>query len=59
MTSARRAQFRKDCRQAFEDMIKAGGLLEWNNEVLGAGRQKSHRYHYKHALPRQMELKLL
>lgn len=58
ITSARRAQFRKDCRQAFEDMVKSGGLLEWRNEVLGAGRQKFHRYHYKHAMPRQMELSL-
>ena len=58
-TSPRRAQFRKDCRQAFSDMVKAGGLTDWNNEVRGSGRQKSHRYHYRHALPRQMELQLL
>ena len=59
MTSARRAQFRKDCRQAFEDMVRAGGLNEWRNEVLGSGRKKLHRYHYLHAMPRQMELTLI
>ena len=58
-TSARRAQFRKDCRQAFEDMVKAGGLVSWNNEIRGSGRKKSHRYHYQHAMPRQMELALI
>lgn len=57
--SNRKAQFRKDCRQAFEDMVKAGGLNGWHKEVRGAGRQKMHRYHYQHALPRQMELQLL
>lgn len=58
-TNAQRSQFRKDCRQAFADMVSAGGLLEWHNEERGAGRIKSHRYHYKHALPRQGELRLL
>ena len=58
-TSPKRAQFRKDCRQAFEDMVRAGGLSEWHNEVLGSGRTKYHRYHFTHALPRQMELELL
>jgi hypothetical protein len=56
MASGRRAQFRKDCRQAFEDMVKAGGLSEWNNEIRGAGRKKSHRYHYQQLMPRQIEL---
>jgi hypothetical protein len=59
MTSTRRAEFRKVCRQAFDDMVKAGGLSAWHNEVLGNGRQKWHRYHYQHALPRQMELALV
>ncbi len=59
LTNAQRSQFRKDCRQAFNDMISAGGLLEWSNEERGAGRIKQHRYHYKHALPRQGELQLL
>lgn len=59
MDSTRRAEFRKVCRQAFDDMVKAGGLSEWHNEVLGSGRSKWHRYHYRHALPRQMELALV
>jgi hypothetical protein len=59
ITSPRRSQFRKDCRQAFDDMVKAGGLTEWRNEIVGAGRLKFHRYHYQHAMPRQMELDLL
>lgn len=58
-TSATRAQFRKDCRQAFSDMEKAGGLKTWREEVTGTGRTKSRRYHYKHAMVRQMELELL
>lgn len=58
-TNAQRSQFRKDCRQAFNDMVSAGGLLEWSNEERGAGRIKAHRYHYKHALPRQGELSVL
>jgi hypothetical protein len=57
--STKRGEFRKVCRQAFDDMVRAGGLSDWSNEVLGNGRQKWHRYHYKHALPRQMELGLL
>jgi hypothetical protein len=40
-------------------MVKAGGLVSWNNEIRGSGRQKSHRYHYQHAMPRQMELALI
>jgi hypothetical protein len=57
-TSATRAQFRKDCRQAFTDMVKAGGLKSFRIEVTGAGRKKSRRYRYIHALPRQIELNL-
>lgn len=59
ITSAKKAQFRKDCRQAFDDMVRAEGLTSWHNEVRGAGRHKSHRYHYSHAMPRQMELDLI
>ncbi len=59
MTSADRAQFRKECRQAFQDMRQAGGLKEWREEVTGAGRNKSRRYHYIHAAPRQLEMDLL
>lgn len=57
-TSATRAQFRKDCRQAFEDMVKAGGLATYHIEILGSGRRKSRRYHYLHGLSRQLELDL-
>jgi hypothetical protein len=58
-TSATRAQFRKECRQAFTDMQSAGGLKEWREEITGSGRTKSRRYHYQHAKLRQMELDLL
>jgi hypothetical protein len=57
-TSATRAQFRKDCRQAFQDMVKAGGLKSFRIEVTGIGRKKGRRYHYVHALPRQIELNI-
>jgi hypothetical protein len=56
--SKRRAKFREDIVQALNDMISAGGLADWRCEVLGAGRQKSYRYHYIHALPRQGMLAL-
>lgn len=59
MTSADRAQFRKECRQAFQDMRQAGGLQEWREEVTGSGRNKSRRFHYIHAAPRQLEMDLL
>lgn len=57
-TSATRAQFRKECREAFEDMKKAGGLSDWREEITGSGWKKSRRYHYVHAAPRQLELSL-
>ena len=56
-TSATRAQFRKDCRQAFRDMVKGGGLKSFRVEITGAG-EKGRRYYYVHALPRQIELNL-
>lgn len=59
MTSAHRAQFRKECREAFNDMRMAGGLREWREEVTGAGWKKSRRYHYVHQAPRQLEMDLL
>ena len=55
-TSATRAQFRKECREAFEDMKRAGGLSAWKAETTGSGWKKSRRYHYVHAAPRQLEL---
>jgi hypothetical protein len=56
--SKKRAKFREDVVQAFNDMVAAGGLSGWRCEVLGAGRQKTYRYHYTHALPRQGMLAL-
>jgi hypothetical protein len=56
--SKKRAKFREDIVQAFNDMVAAGGLSEWRCEVLGFGRQKTYRYHYTHALPRQGSLAL-
>lgn len=57
-SSALRAQFRKECREAFKDMVMAGGLASWKEEVTGSGWQKSRRYRYGHASPRQFELGL-
>lgn len=49
----RRRKFREDCRQAFDDMVRAGGLKEWRVEVTGDGKRKGRRYHYVPALARQ------
>ena len=49
-TSHSRGEFRKLCRKAFDDMVRAGGLVSWRVEVRGAGRKKTHRYHHVHAL---------
>ncbi len=55
----RRVKLREDVRQAFDDMVSAGGLASWKCEEIGAGRRKSYRYHYVHALERQGTLNLL
>jgi hypothetical protein len=57
-TTRQRIKFREDIRQAFDDMVKAGGLTSWRSEQTGSGRKKSYRYHYIHALPRQGTLEL-
>lgn len=57
-TKSSRGQFRKDCKQAFDDMVRAGGLESYRVEITGVGRKKSRRYHYKHALSYQRELPL-
>jgi hypothetical protein len=57
-TSATRAQFRKDCKQAFNDMVRAGGLSSFHIVLTGVGRKKGRRYFYVHALPRQADLGL-
>ncbi len=49
-TANTRRDFRSKCRKAFDDMVKAGGLLSWRVEVRGVGRKKAHRYHHVHAL---------
>lgn len=58
-TSATRAQFRKECREAFKDMVNAGGLSSFTEEVTGSGRSKSRRYTYTHAAPRQSEASMM
>ena len=57
-TSSTRRDFRAVCRKAFDDMVRAGGLSEWHEEIRGKGRKKTRRYHYSHALGQQMELAL-
>ena len=57
-TSATRRDFRANCRKAFNDMVRAGGLASWREEVTGRGRLKGRRYHYVPAELRQMEMPL-
>ncbi|WP_404325935.1 hypothetical protein [Aerophototrophica crusticola] len=54
----KRRAFKQDCRQAFDDMVRAGGLKRWWVEEQRRGRFVSLRFHYEHALPRQGELAL-
>jgi hypothetical protein len=61
-TSKSRAEFRKLCRKAFDDMVRVGGLLSWHVDVRGVGRKKNHRYCYEHKLRNegeQLELPML
>ncbi len=46
-TKTTRGQFRKDCKQAFDDMVRAEGLASWTSEVTGVGRIKKRRYLYQ------------
>ena len=57
-TSRTRSEFRRSTAKAFDDMVKAGGLSEWSVETRGSGRKKTRRYHYRHALARQLDLEL-
>ena len=57
-TTRQRLKFREEVRQAFDDMVAAGGLASWTCEDVGSGRAKSYRYRYVHALPRQGLLEL-
>ena len=59
MPAREKSFFRVACRHAFDDMVRAGGLVSWREEVRGVGRNKTRRYHYRHSLERQMELDLL
>ncbi len=56
--SKTRNNFRVTCRKAFDDMVASEGLSEYEIEIIGKGRKKSRRYHYKHALARQIEMDL-
>jgi len=58
LTPSQKRDFRSKCRDAFNDMVKAGGLSDWEVEVTKSGKLKSRKYSYLHALPRQVELKL-
>ena len=52
-TTRQRLKLREELRQAFADMVTAGGLASWTCEKTGPGRSKSYRYSYIHARPRQ------
>lgn len=54
-TNGTRSQFRRDTKNAFEDMVRAGGLKSFRIELIGEGRFKLRRYFYEHALPRASE----
>lgn len=56
--SKQRARFREDVTKAFGDMVRAGGLADWDLEALGTGRKKTYRARYAHALPKQGQFEL-
>jgi hypothetical protein len=58
LTTRQKVKLREETRQAFEDMVAAGGLASWRSEQIGSGRVKTYRYHYVHALPRQGVLEM-
>ena len=58
-TSATRRDFRANCRKAFDDMVRVGGLESWSVEVTGRRRVKGRRYRYVMASGRQLDLRLL
>lgn len=51
-TTRQKLKFREECRQAFDDMVTAGGLSSWSCSETGSGRGKSYRYNYIHKLPK-------
>jgi hypothetical protein len=54
----RRVKFRGEIRQAFDDLVRAGGLSSWSCEAIGVGRVKTYRYRWNHRRLRQAELDL-
>ena len=55
-TKTTRGQFRKDCKQAFDDMVRAEGILSYRGEHTGIGRVKKRRYFYQRdPLPAEAE----
>lgn len=58
-TTRQRLKLREELRQAFSDMVSAGGLASWTCDVMGSGRAKTYRYSYVHARPRQGALDLI
>ncbi len=56
--SKKRARFREDVVSAFNDMVRAGGLAEFELEASGPGRTKSYRVIYKHALPTAKQIEI-
>lgn len=57
-TANTRSDLRRKTRLAFDDMVRAGGLSEWSEEIRGAGRRKTRRYHYKHKLGQQLTFEM-
>ncbi len=57
-TKLTRGQFRRETKNAFEDMKKQGGLTAYRVEETGVGRRKSRRYFYTLANPSQLALPL-
>ena len=53
-----RADFRKKCRKAFQDMQEKGGLASWNIVKERKRGKTLHTYHYIHGKTRQLELGL-
>ncbi|TPG38243.1 hypothetical protein EAH89_29540 [Roseomonas nepalensis] len=54
----RRVKFRGEIRQAFDDLVRAGGLASWSCDAIGVGRVKTYRYRWNHQRLRQAELDL-
>lgn len=55
-TTKQRVKLREEARQAMADMMLAGGLVSWTEEVIGSGRAKTYRYRYVRASSPQAEL---